>query len=148
MLFSHKKSRPSSARPLSSRLSSARRLSRLQSSPSSAGLCLAFKVASHQLVICLAFKVGPRQLVVCLAFEVPPSSEHTKLMTSLIINLLLAVFYRQSLPWEGLNKSRGDPDCSSNCHFTLCLLGRFHRPNSFATRRPLPKSVVSISIHR
>ena len=43
-----------------------------------------------------------------------------KLMTSLIINLSLAVFYRQSLPWEGLNKPRGDPDSSSSCHFSPC----------------------------
>ena len=44
-------------------------------------------------------------------------SKHTKLMTSLIINLSLAVFDRQSLPWEGLNKRRGDPDSSSSGHF-------------------------------
>ena len=46
--------------------------------------------------------------------------EHTKLMTSLIINLSLAVFYRQSLLWEGLNKPQGDPDSSSSSHYILC----------------------------
>ena len=47
-------------------------------------------------------------------------SEHTKLITSLVINLLLAVLYQQSLPWGGLNKFQGDPDSSSSGHFTLC----------------------------
>ena len=31
----------------------------------------------------------------------------------------LAVFYLQSLPWEGLNKPWGDPDSSISCHFSL-----------------------------
>ena len=56
-------------------------------------------------------------------------SEHTKLLTSLIINLWMAVFYEQLLPWEGLNKPQGDPDSSSSSHFSLCPL----RPVSSAS---------------
>ena len=47
-------------------------------------------------------------------------SEHKKFMTSLIINLSLAVFYRQSLSCKVIDKSQGDLN-SSNCkYFTLC----------------------------
>ena len=64
----------------------------------------------------------PDPFVPAFSFVMPFSHEpeHTKLMTLLIINLLFAVFYRQSLPWKGLNKPRGDPDSSSSGHFTLC----------------------------
>ena len=41
-------------------------------------------------------------------------SEHTKLMTSLIINLPMAEFYRQSLSCEVINKSQGDINSNSN----------------------------------
>ena len=43
-------------------------------------------------------------------------SEHTQLMTSLIINLSSAVFYLQWLPWEDLDKSRVNSDSSSSGH--------------------------------
>ena len=64
----------------------------------------------------------PEHFASTFSFVMPFSheSEHTKLMTSLIINLSLAVFYRQLLPWEGLNKPRVDPDSSSRGHFTPC----------------------------
>ena len=78
--------------------------------------------------------------VICLirSYDVPTfsfvmpfshQSEHTKLLTSLIINLWMAVFYEQLLPWEGLNKPQGDPDSSSSGHFSLCPL----RPVSSAS---------------
>ena len=56
------------------------------------------------------------------SFVVPflHESEHTKLITLLIINSSLAVFCWQLLPWEGLNNFRGDPYSSSSGHFTLC----------------------------
>ena len=38
----------------------------------------------------------------------------------MIISLLLAVFYRPSLPWEVLNKYQSYPDSSSCICFTLC----------------------------
>ena len=64
----------------------------------------------------------PDPFVRTFSFVMPFSheSEHTTLMTSLIINLSLATFHRQSLPWEGLNEPRGDPDSSSSSHFSLC----------------------------
>ena len=64
----------------------------------------------------------PELFLSTFSFVMPFSheSEHTKVMTSLVINLSLAVFYLQSFPWEGLNKPRGDPDSSSSGHFTLC----------------------------
>ena len=64
----------------------------------------------------------PDPFVRTFSFVMPFSheSEHTKLMTCLTINLSLAVIYRQSLPWEGPNKPRGDPDSSSSSHFSLC----------------------------
>ena len=46
--------------------------------------------------------------------------EHTKLMTYLIINLPLAVFYRQSLSCEVIDKSQGDLNSSNSKYFPLC----------------------------
>ena len=45
-------------------------------------------------------------------------SEHTKLMTSLIINLQLAV-YRQSLSCEVIDKFKGDSNSSNSNYFSL-----------------------------
>ena len=47
-------------------------------------------------------------------------SEHTKLMTSLIINLLLAVFYLQSLSYEVIDNVQGDLNFSNSKYFPLC----------------------------
>ena len=53
-------------------------------------------------------------------------SEHTKLMTLLIINLPLAVFYWQSLSCKVIDKSQGDLNSSNSNYFPLCRLpGRF-----------------------
>ena len=48
-------------------------------------------------------------------------SEHTKLMTSMIVNLLLAVLYLQSLSCEVINKSQEDLNSSNSnfCRFQL-----------------------------
>ena len=56
----------------------------------------------------------------CGSVQAAAWMQRQKCCCSLIINLLLAVFYLQSLPWEGLNKPQGDPDSSSSCHFSLC----------------------------
>ena len=48
-------------------------------------------------------------------------SENIKLMTSLNINLLMAVFYLQSLSCEVINESQGDLN-SSNSKCSLCAL--------------------------
>ena len=45
----------------------------------------------------------------------------SKLMTSLIISLLLAVFYQQSLSCEVINNSQGDLNSSNKNYFPLCL---------------------------
>ena len=47
-------------------------------------------------------------------------SEHTKLMTLLIINLPLAVFYWQSLSCKVIDKSQGDLNSSNSNYFPLC----------------------------
>ena len=47
-------------------------------------------------------------------------SEHTELMTLLIINLQWAVFYLQSLSCEVIDKSHGDLNSSSSYYFPLC----------------------------
>ena len=57
-----------------------------------------------------------------LVMQFSHESEHTKLMTSLIINLELAVFYRQSLSCEVIDKSQGDLNSSSSKYFPLCPL--------------------------
>ena len=56
-----------------------------------------------------------------LVMPILHESEHTKLMTSLIINLLLAlaVFDWQSLSCEVIDKSQGDLN-SSNGKYFLC----------------------------
>ena len=46
-------------------------------------------------------------------------SEHTKLISSLIINLLLVVCYRQSLSCELIDKSQVDLNSSNNKYFLL-----------------------------
>ena len=65
----------------------------------------------------------PDPLVCTFSFVTPFSyeSEHTKLMTSLIINLLLAVFYLQSLSCEVIDKSQSDLNSSNSKYFPLCL---------------------------
>ena len=47
-------------------------------------------------------------------------SEHTKLMTSWIINLPLVVFYRQSISSEVVDKSKDDLNSSNSNYFPLC----------------------------
>ena len=60
-----------------------------------------------------------------LVMQFSHESEHTKLMTSLIISLPLAVFYQQSLSCEMIDKSKGNLN-SSNSNYSLCALpGRF-----------------------
>ena len=54
-------------------------------------------------------------LLLCHLYE----SEHTKLMTSLMINLSFAVFYRQSLSCEVIDKSEGDLNSNSK-YFPFC----------------------------
>ena len=62
------------------------------------------------------------KFVCTFSFVMPFSyeSEHTKLMTLLIINLSLEVFYRQSLSCEVINKSQGDLNSSNSKYFPLC----------------------------
>ena len=47
-------------------------------------------------------------------------SKHTKLMTSLMMNLLLAVFCRQSLSCEVIDESQGDLNSSNRNYFPFC----------------------------
>ena len=55
-----------------------------------------------------------------LVMQFSHTSEHTKLMTSLIINFPLAAFYWQSRSCEVIDKSKGDFN-SFNCnYFPLC----------------------------
>ena len=68
-----------------------------------------------------------------LVMPILHESEHTKLMiwlSLLITNFLLAVPCWQSLPWEGIEQSQGDPDsrASSSDYFPLLP----PRPVSFA----------------
>ena len=65
---------------------------------------------------------SPEHFVRTFSFVMPFSyeSEHTKLMTLLIINLSLEVFYRQSLSCEVINKSQGDLNSSNSKYFPLC----------------------------
>ena len=57
----------------------------------------------------------PDPFVSTFSFVMPFSyeSEHKKFMTSLIINLSLAVFYRQSLSCKVIDKSQGDLNSSN-----------------------------------
>ena len=64
-------------------------------------------------------------------------SKHTKLMTSLIINLWLAVFYLQLLSWGGHWGQRW-PNSSSSSHFTL------YPPLPVSSNRPFCKAFTSI----
>ena len=55
-----------------------------------------------------------------LLMPISHESKHIKLMTSLIVNLLLAVFYQQSLSCEVIDKSQGDLNSSNSKYFPLC----------------------------
>ena len=66
-------------------------------------------------VICLSVSQGPS-----LVMQFSNEFEHTKLMTSLIINLILAVFFRQSRSCEVIDKSHGDLNSSNSNYFPLC----------------------------
>ena len=68
--------------------------------------------------------------------------EHTKLMTSLIINLKLAVFYKQSHSCEVINKSKGDLNSSNSIFFPLCP------PLSISIARLLVFFAVYISLQK
>ena len=63
---------------------------------------------------------------VAMPFSHDSEPEHTKFMTSqwdLVLTdnqLIVVVFYQQLLPWQGLNKPRGEPTSSSRGHFTRC----------------------------
>ena len=52
-----------------------------------------------------------------LVMPISHESELTKLMTSLVINFLLAVFYGQSLSCEVIYKSQGDLNSSNSKYF-------------------------------
>ena len=70
-------------------------------------------------VICLGISQGLVSLIMQFSHE----SEHTYLMTSLIINLQLAVFYRQSLSCKVIDKSpraKSDLNSSNSNYFPLC----------------------------
>ena len=76
----------------------------------------------------------PEHFASTFSFVMPFSheSEHAKLMTLLIINLLLAVFYWQSPSREVIDKSQGDLNSSSSS-FSLCALpGRFQLRDFFS----------------
>ena len=61
----------------------------------------------------------PSTLQACSFFSNPfLESEHIKLMTSLFINLLYAVFYLQSLSCEVINKSKGPRSISIALYFS------------------------------
>ena len=60
-------------------------------------------------------------LLLCHLYE----SEHTKLMTSLIINFSFAVFHRQSLSCEVIDKSQGDINSPNSKYSPFCPPGRF-----------------------
>ena len=64
----------------------------------------------------------PDPFVHTFSFVMPFSyeSEHTKLMTSLIINLSLAVFHRQSLSCEVIDKSQVDFKSPNSKYSPLC----------------------------
>ena len=68
----------------------------------------------HKKVIYLSVLQG---LFSCSVMQFSHESEHLKLMTSLIINLPLAVFYRQSFSCEVIDKSQGDFNSSNSRYF-------------------------------
>ena len=69
----------------------------------------------------------PEHFTRAFSLVIPMSheSEHTKLMTSLITNLLLAVFYLQSLSCEVIDKSQRDLNLSTASIFLCALPGFF-----------------------
>ena len=81
-------------------------------------------------------------------------SKHTKLMTSLIFNLSFAVFHRQSLSCEVINKSQCNLNSSLlTAIFSLCALpGLFQLRNYFSKFRfdflcaNLAKPIISYSL--
>ena len=81
--------------------------------------------------------IGPEHFTLPFSLVMPFSheSEHTKHMTLLIINLQLAVFYRQSLSCEVIDKSHGD-HISSNSNSLCALPGCFQMLNFFSKVSP------------
>ena len=80
----------------------------------------------HAILWKLQYFSGAREMEFCLSLlqaslvvQILNESEHTKLMTLLIINLPLTNFYRQLLLWEGIDKSQCEPDSPSSYYFPL-----------------------------
>ena len=72
------------------------------------------------LKFCFLSVLDPAFSAIFFVMPFSHESEHAKLITSLIINLLLAVFYRKSPSYEVIDKSQGDLDSSNSNFFPLC----------------------------